>query len=136
MDELRLLIELVASLPAMAIWVLAGFYAYKVAVIGSIYGVIRYVSGRLFDWLEKKKAREVEYKEIRPMLDGVCIRAETDRLITQLHRLRGRGLSVPSDYIHAQSIDWLRDAIDRKIESERAAGQAPRPVVRVGSETA
>jgi hypothetical protein len=122
MDELKLLIEMVAHLPSMALWVLVGFFAYKVVVVGSIYGVIRFVAGRLFDWLQQEKAREVEYKEIRPMLDGMCIRAETERLIAQLNRIRGRGVGVKSDYIHAQSVEWLRDAIDKKIESEAAAG--------------
>jgi hypothetical protein len=122
MDELQLLIGMVSNLPAMALWVLTGFFAYKVVVVGSIYGVIRFVGGRLFDWLQEKKAREVEYKEIRPMLDGMCIRAEIDRLIAQIHRLRGRGVNISSEYIHTQSVDWLRDAIDKKIESEAAAG--------------
>lgn len=120
MDELKLLIEMVAHLPAMALWVLVGFFAYKVAIIGSIYGVIRFVAGRLFDWLQQEKAREVEYKEIRPMLDGMCIKAETDRLIAQLNRVRGRGLSIGSEYIHGASVDWLRDAIDKKIEADTA----------------
>lgn len=118
MEELKLLIEMVAELPAMALWVLVGFFAYKVVIVGSIYGAIRFVADRLFDWLQQKKAREVEYKEIRPMLDGMCIQAETERLIAQLNRIRGRGVGIPSDYIHAQSIDWLRDAIDKKIERE------------------
>lgn len=131
MDELRLLIEMVSKLPAMAVWVLVGFYAYKVVIIGSIYGVIRFVAGRLFDWLQQRKAREVEYKEIRPMLDGMCIQAETDKLIAQLHRLRGKGLTIKSDYIHSQSIDWLRDAIDKKIEIERREHE-PRELKSVG----
>jgi len=122
MDELKLLIEMVAHLPAMALWVLVGFFAYKVVIVGSIYGVIRFVAGRLFDWLQQKKAREVEYKELRPMIDGMCVVAQTDRLIAQLHRVRGKGVGIQSDYIHAASVDWLRDAIDKKIESEAAAG--------------
>lgn len=118
MEELKLLIEMVSNLPAMALWVLVGYFVYKLAVVGSIYGVIRYVAGCLFDWL---KFRKVEYKEIRPMLDGMCIKTETDRLIAQLNRLRGRGINIQSDYIHTQSVDWLRDAIDKKIESENSA---------------
>lgn len=121
MDELKLLVEMVSSLPAMATWVLVGFFAYKVVVVGSIYGVIRFVAGRCFDWLQQKKAKEVEYKEIRPMLEGMCIKVETDRLISQLNRLRGRGVGIKSDYIHGQSVDWLRDAIDKKIDSDLIA---------------
>lgn len=118
LDELKLLIEAIAGLPSLMIWVLVGFLAYKLAVVGSIYGVIRFVADHLFDYLKTKKTREVEYKEIRPMLDGICIKAETERLIAQLHRIRGKGLNIQSDYIHSSSVDWLRDAIDKKIEAE------------------
>ena len=118
MDELKALIELVAKLPTLTVWVLLGYLVYKLAVVGSTYGVIRLALIRLFDWLQQRKAREVEYKEIRPMLDGVCIRAHSDKLIAQLHRLRGKGLSIESSYIHEQSIDWLREAIDAQVERD------------------
>jgi protein gp37 len=71
------------------------------------------------DWLQQRKAREVEYKEIRPMLDGICVRDQSDRLIAQIHRIRGRGVSIQTDYIHSQSVDWLREAIDLKLEQEK-----------------
>ena len=120
MDELKLLVDMVAALPAMALWVIAFFFGYKVVVVGSIYGVIRFVSTELFGWLATEKAREVEYKEIRPMLDGMCIRAQTDYLISQLHRLKGIGTVNGSEYIHRSSIDWLREAIDDKIAKDAA----------------
>lgn len=115
MEELKLLVGMVASLPAMALWVIAFFFIYKVVVVGSIYGVIRFVADKLFEWLRQRK---VEYKEIRPMLDGMCIIGETERLIGQLHRIRGKGVKIHTEYIHSQSIDWLREAIDEKIERD------------------
>ena len=57
MDELKLLIEMVANLPQMAIWVLVAFWAYKVVVIGSIYGVIRLAIVKLHDWLTTPRFR-------------------------------------------------------------------------------
>lgn len=120
MEELKELVTLVGHLPALTVWVLLGYLLYKLAVVGSIYGVIKLGITRLFDWLQQRKAREVEYKEVRPMLDGMCIRGETDRLTAQLHRLRGKGLTIESNYIHDRSIDWLRQAIDEKEERERA----------------
>lgn len=115
MEELKLLIEMVSNLPTMAIWVLIGFYSYKVICIGSIYGVIRLAISKAHDVIIAKK---VEYKEVRPMLDGICITGTTDNLIAQLHRLRGRGTGIKSEYIHWQSIDWLRQAIDEKIQRD------------------
>lgn len=123
MNELKLMCELVSGLPNMALWVIAALFAYKVVFIGSVYGVIRFSVDRLYKWLVTEKAkppREVEYKEIRPMLDGICIKATTDALIAQLHRLKGKGISIESEYIHAQSVDWLRQAIDDKCEKDLA----------------
>jgi hypothetical protein len=121
MEELKILVDMFAHLPSTALWVIAFFFVYKITVIGSIYGVIRFVAEKLFDWL---KARKVEYKEIRPMLEGVCIKAEIDRVIAQLHRLRGKGVNIRTEYIHSQSVDWLREAIDAKIEAEQKTGDA------------
>lgn len=118
MEDLKLLLEMLSHLPNAALWVLSGYLLYKVVVVGSVYGVVRFGIGRLFDWLQAKKAAPVEYKEIRPMLDGMCIRASTEMLIAQLYRLRGRGLSIQSEYIHEKSVDWLREAIDEKIARE------------------
>lgn len=116
MEELKLLIEMVASLPTMAMWVLVGFFAYKVIVIGSIYGLVRFAIDKLHSWLTKPK---IEYKEVRPMLDGMCIRTSTDVLIAQLRRLAGRGTGINTEYINEQSVEWLREAIDAKIEADK-----------------
>ena len=116
MEELKLLIEMVANLPAMAMWVLLGFFAYKVIVVGSIYGVIRYTVEKLHSYLVTRK---VEYKEIRPLLDGMCMGTQTDHLISQIRRIRGRGVNIDSEYIHEQSVEWLREAIDAKIEADK-----------------
>jgi hypothetical protein len=126
MEELKLLVGMVTDLPSMALWVIAFFFIYKIAIIGSVYGVIRFVAGSLFDWLRAKKAAPVEYKEIRPMIDGICITSDgtTESLIAQLHRLRGRNLSIKSEYIHRCSVDWLREAIDEKIAKDQANKKA------------
>jgi uncharacterized membrane protein YhiD involved in acid resistance len=120
MEELKILVDMVAHLPTMAVWVLCGYLVYKVAVVGSIYGVIHFGLAQLFGWLKTNKAREVEYKELRVMLDGVCIRAAIEPLMAQLHRLRGKAVSIDSSYIHDSSVEWLREAIDAKIALEKA----------------
>ena len=111
MEELKLLIGMVANLPQMALWVLCGFLAYKLAVIGSIYGVIRFTVEKLHDYLVK---RRTEYKEVRTLVDGMCIDAAVEPLMAQLHRLKGRKTGIASSYIHRSSVDWLREAIDEK----------------------
>ena len=125
MDELKMLIDMVASLPHYVVWVLVGFMAYKLAVIGSIYGLARYVAGELFSWL---KARKVEVKEVevREMLDGMCIGGQASSVIAQLRRVCGKGLNIDSKYIHGESAAWLRDAIDAKEAADAIAAAAKR----------
>jgi hypothetical protein len=123
MNELKLMVDMVAGLPNVALWVIACVFAYKVAVVGSIYGVVRFTVDRLYKWLVTEKtrpAREVEYKEIRPMLDGLCIKATLESLISQLYRIRNRAYQGQSEYIHQGDIDWLRKAIDAQIEKDAA----------------
>jgi thiamine transporter ThiT len=49
MEELKLLVEMVSNLPAMALWVIAFFFGYKVLIVGSIYGVIRFCVQKGYD---------------------------------------------------------------------------------------
>jgi hypothetical protein len=117
MEELKLLVDMVAGLPHMALWVIAAFWAYKVVVVGSLYGVIRLAINKTHSWLVTPR---IELRELRPVLDGITIRAELNSLVAQIHRLRGKGVSIESEYIHSQSVDWLRDAIDDKIAKDAA----------------
>lgn len=106
MDELKLLIEMVANLPAMAVWVLVGFYAYKVVVIGSIYGVIRLGILKAHDWLVAPKT--TTYK-----LGGLAINETVAlALASQLNRLSNGA------YIHASDVAKLAAAIDH-IEAQK-----------------
>lgn len=115
MDELKLLAEMVAGLPAMALWVIAFFFGYKVVVVGSIYGVIRFVAARMFDWLSGRASNA------RISLDGLVISGSMEGLIAQLHRVRNIcNHSFGGGYLHNDSVSWLREAIDDKIAKDDA----------------
>ncbi len=66
-DELKELIQLVNGLPHLALWVAAGFWAYKVIVIGSIYGLIRFFIEKAHDWLTAPKTiiSQLRWKNLR-----------------------------------------------------------------------
>ena len=127
MEELKLLVQMVASLPTLAIWIVVAFYAYKVAVVGSIYGVIRFVAQKIHDVMLAKKTLPTITQEINlaDKLRGITITSDDTMglLIMQLCRLKNRGFSYKSEighgYIHTQSVDWLREAIDEKEEKEK-----------------
>jgi hypothetical protein len=110
MEELKLLIGMVADLPQMALWVLIGFLIYKLAVIGSIYGTIRFIVDKLHSWLTNRD------QEMRPLLDGIVITGNVNGLMAQLHRCK----HASGKYIHQTDVEWLREAIDAKLEAEKA----------------
>lgn len=116
MDELKLLIEMVSNLPQMAMWVLVGFWAYKVIVIGSVYGLIKFITLHLYKVLTAGKVTN----EIK-RLDDLVIDGNLDDLITQIKRCR----RSHSSYLHASGVEWLKQAIDDK-EAKDAQERASR----------
>ena len=118
MEELKLLVQMVASLPTLAVWVIVAFYIYKVSIIGSIYGVIRYATNKLHDWAVTRKTIPTIKQEINLMdtLHGICISSDETKilLISQLRRVCGKNTGIDSNYIHEESVAWLREAISAK----------------------
>lgn len=110
MDELKELISMVAGLPTVVVWVLVGYLVYKLAVLGSIYGVLRLLIERAHDWVTRPK--RVEWTLIDTTV-GESTRAE---LVTQILRLRSDNLR----YIHYDDVQRLRKAIDLLLEQEKA----------------
>ncbi len=121
MEELKLLIDMVANLPSMALWVLAGFWAYKVVVIGSVYGVIRLGINKLHSWLTTPK-HILQKINIEAQINAVSITTDGTHLalMAQIERMRGLTTGLGS-YIHSSDVDWLRLAIDEKVKSNLAA---------------
>jgi uncharacterized membrane protein YhiD involved in acid resistance len=114
MDELKLLIEMVANLPSLAVWVLCGYLIYKIAIVGSIYGVIRLGIERTHSVLIQRKNGD-----LKAAVDGIVIADSMNELMAQIRRLSGKGVSINSRYIHSASVDWLREAIDEKEALEK-----------------
>lgn len=99
MEELKMLIEMVANLPQLVIWVLVGYLVYKVAVIGSIYGVIRLAIVKLHDWKVQPKKLQIAGK---PISEEVA-----NDMNIQLARLVGM-----HNYWHGTQVQLLKKVID------------------------
>lgn len=115
MDEIETLLKLINGLPNLALWVLAVFYAYKVVIVGSIYGVIRFLADRLFQYGVHKKAKTVDFS-LYDAVQGLTINTDVTKneLIQQIRRIGGKGINIESRFIHLDSVKWLREAIDAK----------------------
>lgn len=119
MEELKQLIEAIANLPSLAIWVLAGFLMYKLAVVGSVYGLVRFAIDKWHSWKTTPK-HTLEVRELQTAINGMVISEGDvyDALVGQIHRVRGKGVRINSNYIHQGGVDWLRQAIDDKIAKD------------------
>ena len=110
MDELKLLIDMVANLPTLAVWVLVGYLVYKVAVVGSIYGVIRLLIIKAHDAMSKPRQVQVNFMVGTTSIDSVTAAG----LRAQIMRLSSTG-----NYINSSDVEKLRKAIDAML-AERA----------------
>ncbi|MDD4971839.1 MAG: hypothetical protein PHT07_20635 [Paludibacter sp.] len=151
MDELKLVLDIIKSLPEMAIWALVILYAYKITIIGSVYAVIRFVTLKLHDYLVTKKADIPKVQEINfaDIFNGIVVRGDEPMasLTRQIRRIQGvvSGETTPTQintsqfndlqniaasrtcysreiFITKVDVDWLRDAIDEKLEKDAKNG--------------
>lgn len=109
MEELKLLVEMVANLPNGALLVLAGYLLYKLATLASIYGVIRLAIERLHSYATRPRDFKV---------GTAIINAEVAELLqVQLARL------PRSSYMHASDVHRLKEALDAAHIAQRGPGQ-------------
>lgn len=111
MEELKILVNMVASLPQMALWVIAFFFAYKVMIIGSIYGVIRFCVERLYQWAITPREKILK---VTADFEGLLF-SNVDKayLRAQLFRLTN------TSYVHNSHIDVLKQALDEYQEKHK-----------------
>lgn len=112
MEELKVIIDMIAGLPQIALWVLVGFWAYKVIVVGSIYGTIRFVAQKIFEIFTKPKTMD---------LAGICMNKEVANFLAgQVSRI------ASTNYIHHSDVVWLADAITEKAQREEKTLKDPK----------
>lgn len=127
-EELKTLLDAVASIPTLAVWVAIGFLFYKVFIWGSVVAALLKSWSLLIEWMgrwvdakprladtELEKLKVSKMPEVKQLYVGkVTITGEEGYLLQQIKRCAGKGIGINSQYLHQQSIDWLRDAIDEK----------------------
>lgn len=121
MEELKILVSMVANLPNTALWVIAFLFAYKVSIVGSIYGVIRLAIQRLYEWgtsPNRYTATQIIRQEIHleDLLNGITISGDDTKisLIALLKSFASNNTYHKGIYIHLGHVDWLREAIADK----------------------
>ena len=131
MEELKILVGMVAELPTMAIWVIIFYFVYKVIIVGSIYGVIKLGIRKMHEVLIKEKEADIRIFQWFTA-DKLCISSDnTKKLIERcLYKIVGKGTTIETEYIHQAGASWLMEAILEKEQRER---EAEREKTDVGS---
>lgn len=115
MEEIKVIIDAIAGLPQIALWVLIGFWCYKVVVVGSIYGVIRFTVAKLHDAYVNRHV--VKHTDVSVQVNDLIIKGETDAFMVQLRRLvnmqeQRSKVRTTWNYMHHYGVDILKDALD------------------------
>lgn len=108
MEELKEILHMIAGLPSLTVWVLVGFLVYKLAVIGSIYGTIRFAIQQFVVWRAASMSR--------PFRMGSRMISEEVGEALQVQILR---LTSTTGYIHHSDVVRLQRAIDAALEKEK-----------------
>ena len=124
MEELKILVDMVATLPGMALWVIGGYFVYKIIIVGSIFGVIKLGINRLHGVLTKTKEADIITNEYRWMgTSKITISGDGSKQLIEncLKRVAGKRTGINSPYIHLESAEWLEEAINEKEQRENKA---------------
>ena len=122
---MEILIEIIHALRDLsgpALWVgmtaIVLLFGYKIAIVGSIYGVVRFACTKLAE-VTMQPQHEKRVIDVSAELNGVTISDCHEALISEVKRIRNKGIASGSRYIHMSDVDWLRQAIDEKIERDK-----------------
>jgi hypothetical protein len=117
------IIKALGESPQIALWVLAIIYGFKVVVVGSIFGVIKFTVEKLHNYATTPK-HTLSRVDIEPILRGHVISGQLDALIAQITRIKYFGGGMDG-YVHDKDVEWLRKAIDaHMIASPRNNGES------------
>ena len=114
MEEIKLLVELINTLPTLAVWALVLFFCYKIIIIGSVYGLIKFCVENMHNWLTAPRV-------VSHDLGSGVISDALPELPAQLSRIKNRGSNTNSPYIHTRDVRWLAKAIDAQEAADREA---------------
>jgi len=114
-EALKDMVEIVKHLPEYTIWVLIGLLAYKLFVVGSIYGCIRLAINRLSEYLMRERVEVVKFD-----LEGHFLsKADKHALLALLEALKYGYGGSSTNYISSAAMNDLREAVEKiKIEKK------------------
>lgn len=105
--------SILKDLPDLAIWILVGILFYKVAIVGSIFGIIKLAITKLHDFAIKPKIITRNFK-----IDEFLISGCEHEFMALLSKMRKPGLTYihKSDIIHVIELmrQYERESKEKK----------------------
>lgn len=113
-EELKLLVESIAGLPDLAIWVVAMYFFFKLAIVGSIFGVARLFINKVHNIYSVKynKPEPPVIEETNIHFGQYVISAYHKNIKEEIERLLKLMIGKDYTYIHMEDISDLRKFID------------------------
>lgn len=119
MEALGLLIEMVKDLPDMALYLVMAYFAYKTLIIGSIYGLIRFIVAKIHAAYVTPRDQIIKDTVFYDTVAKMTLTKEgRDKLLTML---RGT-VSSKYGHLYGADIDWIEEAIQEKKDREAKNG--------------
>lgn len=108
---------LVEKMPHLALWIMAGFFAYKIMIIGSWFALAKLLIDRVHSWAMRPPAPPQPV--VMKLGNMLCMVSESE--VASVLYMVPR--SSTTDMIHGHHLSWLRAAIAEKKDRESSSKQ-------------
>lgn len=113
MDLLIELLTELAKLSGTALWIgaiaIIGLFVYKIFIVGSIYGVAKFMMQKVHDMFVTERPPRKQTHEWSCMEFGITgSKPHFEMLINEVHEAQGASLT----YVHGSDIEYMRKAVE------------------------
>lgn len=119
MEEIKTLVNAVAGLPNLAVWVVLGFLLYKMSILASLYGTIRFVAQKTHGFGVAKKTAAPIVREIHDKMGEIYIHSPASLQSLLSHIAVRDSPNKSPNHIHTSDVDWLRSVVMKAIKEEQ-----------------
>jgi hypothetical protein len=110
MKEIQdLIITILEKAPHLAIWILVIIYGYKVVVVGSIFGLIKYICSRIIGCIENREKKPIIYQVDSTKMTAIG-RSAAEELMRQIYNHK----TTENTYLQGEDFRHVIDYVVNK----------------------
>lgn len=147
LEGLKEILIALQGVPDMALWILGGYLFYKLFIIGSVYGVIRFGIEKMYHaYIKSKEPKPPEVKTVEfdfgsmffirnegnlqrflKLIDLIRVyRYDMDQSEFKENHKRDTPLGNGKAYLHKEDIDWFENAVRTQAAKDFASLEVPK----------